>query len=161
LEAGYIIFKLPPYYRNLNKRLVKSPKLYFYDTGLVCSLLGIETVDQLANYPLRGAIFETMVISELVKAEANQGRRPGANFLGDKSGREIDYVLSKKRETIAVEIKAGQTVKSEFFANLKYWQNLGLISKNRSFIVYGGEESQHRKQGKILSWRKIKEIAGL
>src|SRR3989344_5658808 len=86
LEAGYIIFKLPPYYRNLNKRLVKSPKLYFYDTGLVCSLLGIETVEQLVNYPLRGAIFETMVISELVKAETNQGRRPGANFLSDKSG---------------------------------------------------------------------------
>ncbi len=158
LEASYIVFKLQPYYRNLNKRLVKSPKLYFYDTGLACSLLGIESAGQLVNYPLRGALFETMAVSELIKNKFNQGRLPQPFWLSDKSGHEVDYITEKEGELSGIEIKAGETFSKDYFINLKYWQKRKIIKPKDSLVIYGGEEDQVRKSGQLRSWRKLPEM---
>ncbi|MBU1323091.1 ATP-binding protein [Patescibacteria group bacterium] len=158
LEASYIIFKLQPYFKNLNKRLVKSPKLYFYDTGLACSLLGIETAGQLVNYPLRGALFETMAVSELIKNKFNQGRLPQAFWLSDKSGHEVDYVTEEGGRITGIEIKAGETFSQDYFINLKYWQERKIIKPKDSLVIYGGEEDQIRKSGQLKSWRRLPQI---
>lgn len=161
LEASYIVFRLQPYYRNINKRLVKTPKLYFYDTGLAASLLQIESRRQLISHPLRGALFETMIVSELIKKRFNAGKLANAFYLQDKSGREVDYVAKKEGKLIGVEIKAGETISGDYFTNLEYWQKQSLIESKNSLVVYGGRESQVRKQGKIVGWRELSGLAML
>lgn len=158
LEASYIVYRLQPLYKNLNKRLVKMPKLYFCDVGLLCSLLGIETERQLVNHPLRGAIFETMVMAELVKQRLNQGLRVGAYYLRDKSGHEIDYVREQAGKIKAVEIKAGETITNGFFDNLSYWQTLKIINKKNSYVVYGGKEAIVKNQGTAIGWKLTDQL---
>src|SRR3954469_10606924 len=113
LEASYIAFRLPPFFANIGKRLIKAPKLYFYDTGLVASLLNIENPHQLETHPLRGALFETWVVAEVAKAHLHQGRRPRLSFYRDRSGLEIDLILEKGADLVLVEVKSGQTPSSE------------------------------------------------
>jgi len=155
LEASYIIYLLPPYRKNFNKRLIKSPKLYFYDTGLACSLLGIENKKQLATHPLRGALFETFVISELLKNCFNKGKTMNLSYFRDKSGHEIDCLIEEDGKIKAVEIKSGQTISSNFFNNLSYWQNLSKTDPKNSFLIYGGNQGQKRSLGTVVSWEKL------
>lgn len=158
LETSYILFRLQPYFRNFNKRITKSPKLYFYDTGLVCSLLGIETPDQIQTHPLRGQIFETFIVSELRKARLHLGRRPNDYFLRDSRGREVDYLIESAGNLIPVEIKIGQTVNPDFFDNLKFWQPIIKSSPPNSFIIYGGGQTQPWSQATVLGWKHLAQV---
>lgn len=159
LEASYIVFRLPPFFANLGKRLIKAPKLYFYDTGLASSLLNIENPRQLETHPLRGALFETWVVAEIAKAHLHRGRRPRLSFYRDRSGLEIDLVLEKGADLVLVEVKSAQTPAGQFLSALeRFAEILGEREAPRiagRFVVYGGEESQERSQGKILSWREL------
>jgi predicted AAA+ superfamily ATPase len=159
LEASYIVFRLPPFFANLGKRLIKAPKLYFYDTGLAANLLNIENPRQLETHPLRGALFETWVVAEIAKAHIHRGRRPRLSFYRDRSGLEIDLVLEKGTDLVLVEVKSSQTPSGqpfsafERFAEAVAGQEASRIAGR--VVVYGGEESQERSRGRILSWRDL------
>ena len=156
LESSFIIFLLKPHHRNFRKTIVKRPKIYFYDTALVCSLLGIRQSKQLAQYPLRGFIFENMVISELVKERTNRGEQVNLFYWRDKTGHEIDVIVDDGGKLVPVEIKSGKTVNTEFFKNLDYWQKLSGVKK--SFLLYAGNQSQKRGSGtEVINWRTIAE----
>ncbi|MFN8155306.1 MAG: ATP-binding protein [Bacteroidia bacterium] len=156
LESSFIIYLLRPHHRNFNKTIVKRPKLYFYDTSIVCNLLGIRTEEQLALHPLRGAIFEGMVITELVKLRTNDGRPVNLFYWRDKTGREIDVLVEEGDELLPVEIKAGQTISSEYFKNLDYWKSLS--GNGNGYVLYGGEQLQKRSTGvQVMNWRKAVE----
>ena len=110
LEAGYIIHRLPPFFTNESKRLVKMPKLYFWDTGLACRLLGIRTAEQVFQHPLRGAIFETWVVSDFLKAALHRGQRPQMTFYRDRKGKEIDIVVESPLGVTLIEVKSTTSV---------------------------------------------------
>lgn len=159
LEASYIAFRLPPFFANIGKRLIKAPKLYFYDTGLVASLLNIENPRQLETHPLRGALFETWVVAEIAKAHLHRGRRPRLSFYRDRNGLEIDLILEKGADLVLVEVKSGQTPSSEHFTAFDRFAD-ALTAKpaphiSGRIVVYGGAESQERSRGRILSWRDL------
>lgn len=161
LEAGYIGFRLPPFHANIKKRLVKSPKFYFYDTGLACFFLGIAHPDQLITHPLRGQLFENWVVAEVLKSELNQLRRPRLSFLRDHQGHEVDLIIDRGDTAVAVEIKSGATVVNDYFKNLRWLQKYGLgsvVRKIDSFVVYGGEDSQNRTSTRVESWNRLSEI---
>ena len=157
LENSFIIYLLKPYHQNYNKTIVKRPKVYFYDTGLVCSFLRISNASQLENHPLKGSIFETMVVIELVKKFTNIGIDPPLFYWRDKTGHEIDVVVDYEGKLTPIEIKSGKTINSDFFKHLKYWNNL---SKNEnSLIIYSGNQEQKRSDGTIVTnWHNINDI---
>ncbi|MDX8409331.1 MAG: DUF4143 domain-containing protein, partial [Mariprofundales bacterium] len=124
LEASYITFRLPPHYRNFSKRLIKSPKIYFWDTGLLCWLLGIRSPQQLATHALRGAIFENYAIAELSKCDYANGEVPPFYYWRDQSGLEVDLIIERGDRLMPVEIKSGQTMTPDFFKGLMRWQTL-------------------------------------
>lgn len=163
LEASYIVFRLPPFFANLRKRLIKSPKLYFYDTGLAASLLNIETPRQLGTHPLRGALFETWAVAEIAKAHLHRGRRPRLSFYRDRSGLEIDLVVEKGTELVLVEIKSAQTPSGQFLA--AFDRLAGILDGKEApriadrVVVYGGEETQERSRGSILSWQDVDKLS--
>jgi predicted AAA+ superfamily ATPase len=148
------IFLLKPHYRNYNKTLIKRPKIYFYDTGIVCSLLGMAEKNQLINHPLRGALFECFVISEFIKKRYNTGKEINLYYWRDKTGHEIDLIIDEPDQPFPIEIKSGKTVHSEFFKNLKYWQKISGINRGR--IIYAGDSDQKRSDGfDVISWRDL------
>ena len=157
LEASFIVKLLPPYYRNFNKRLVKSPKLYFLDTGLAAFLLGIQHPDHLENHPLRGALFETFVISELLKQRFNRGRTDNLHFFRDNKGDEVDVVLDHGMVFRPVEIKAGQTVVSDFFKGLRYLERIS-DQVDEAYLIYGGSESRKQQGVQVVSWQDIDAV---
>lgn len=153
LENSFIVFLLRAHHRNFNKTIVKRPKLYFYDSGLVCSLLGIRTVQHLRSHPLRGAIFESMIVSEFVKKLANAGLPPDIFYWRDKTGHEVDLVTERGGKLLPVEIKSGKTVVTEFFRNLEYWN--ALSGAKKSIVLYAGSQKQVRGSGiEVLPWRQ-------
>lgn len=156
LEASFLIFLLRPHHKNFSKRIKKSPKLYFFDTGLLCFLLGITKPQELTTHSMRGAIFESFVISELMKRRFNQGIHSPLFFWQDKRGREIDCLVEKGEKLIPIEIKSGQTIASDYFQNLVFWRQLA--GPSSSFVVYGGSEEQRRKEGHVLPWRNFDRI---
>jgi hypothetical protein len=158
LEASFILFLVPPYFRNFNKRLVRTPKLYFYDTGLLCALLGIEKKEHLELHPQRGSIFENAVAAELVKERLHAGREPNLFFWRDRSGFEIDFLIEKDHALDAVEVKSGKTVLSEFFRCLHRWREIAGAAAGRSCLVYGGDESFVREGHVIVPWRKAASL---
>lgn len=158
LQASYIIFLLEPYFNNVNKRLVKTPKLYFYDTGIACNLLGIKSEKDLALHYLRGGLFESMIISELYKEYYNRGERPSIYFWRDHSGREVDCLIDQGIRQIPIEIKSGETIGAGFFSGIEFWNNLTQSDPINSFLVYGGSENQSRSKGNVISWKKIDSI---
>lgn len=158
LEASYIIFLLQPHYQNFSKRLIKSPKLFFYDTGLASALLDIETEKQLNSHYLRGGLFESFVISEMYKSFYNADKTPHLYFWRDKTGHEVDCIIERGSSLFPVEIKAGLTITSDYFEGLNYWNNLAQANSNNSFIVYGGDKNQSRSLGNIISWRNVSTI---
>lgn len=154
LQASYVIHLLPPFYNNFSKRIIKSPKLYFYDTGLACALLGINSSAELANHASRGALFENYIINELIKNRFNKGLRSNLFYWRDVSGHEIDLVIDHGSSVTAVELKSGMTVISDFFKGLVFWQEL--TKYNKSYVIYGGEETQKRRNGiEVIPWNKL------
>ena len=159
LEASYIIKLLYPYYKNFNKRVIKSPKLYFYDTALVCSLLGINDDEELFNHPLRGALFESFVVSEMHKYYYNCNKIPQLFFWRDIQGHEIDVIIEKSYNTvIPVEIKASMTVTRDFFKNIVDWQEITGESSVMPYVVYGGQEKMESKNTFIIPWQDIGDM---
>lgn len=157
LQSSYIIYLLKPHYQNFNKTIVKRPKIYFYDTSLVCSLLGIRNQNHLSSHPLKGAIFETMVVTEFVKKLTNKGLPINLFYWRDKTGREIDLIIEDGADLIPVEIKSGKTIQVDFFKNLNYW--LGLSKSKSSFLLHSGDTYQCRSNGTIVqNWRNLNQI---
>lgn len=140
LKASYILFELPPYYRNIRKRVIKSPKLYFTDVGLAAWLLGLEQADQIERDPLRGALYENLLIMEAVKQILNQGQRPLVYFYRDIKGQEVDLLISRGRAFNAVEIKSGKTFQAEFISGIKHFQkDLGDQAVFEGRVWYNGD----------------------
>jgi predicted AAA+ superfamily ATPase len=158
LECSYIIFRLQPHYENFRKRLIKSPKLYFYDTGLACSLLEITSEGQLSTHYMRGNLFESFVFAELMKNQFNKDRRPKVYFWRDSQGHEIDGVIEQGMELMPLEIKAGKTINTSFFDSLNYWNNLSGLDPKKSFLIYGGNEKQIYKGINILGWQDLHKV---
>jgi predicted AAA+ superfamily ATPase len=153
LEMSFILTLVKPYHKNFNKRLVKSPKIYFYDTGLLCSLLDISSSQQLETHYARGALFENFIFLELTKAALNQGKRPHVYFWRDKQGHEVDFLVEVGEKILPIEVKSGQTLNESFFIALDQWKNWA--GQNEAYLVYGGEESQIRKRAMVLSWQNL------
>jgi len=158
LVASYIVFLLEPYHPNIKKRLVKSPKLYFYDVGLASYLLGIENESHIDHYPLKGSLFENMVLMEILKYRFNQGKRNNLNFYRDSAGNEIDVVYNIAQYVLPIEIKAGETVAADFFKGFKVLEKVTGNFPLGKLIIYGGSREETRRNTKIVSIIKIKEI---
>ena len=155
LETSYTIFLLKPYYRNFNKRLIKSPKLYFFDTGLAASLLGLEEPRQMETHYLRGELFENMVISEFMKQAYAQGREPSLYFWRDSNNEEVD-LLSEQGTTLEChEIKSAATMHSDHFSSLKTFAKQAQLDTNRLHVVYGGEQDIQTSNGNYISWKNL------
>ena len=155
LETSYIIFLLKPHHKNFNKTIVKRPKLFFYDTGIVCSLLGISSMDQLNSHPLKGSLFETMVVSEQVKRQSFSSRSGNLFYWRDKTGHEIDLLIEEADLIYPIEIKSARTLNTDFFKNLIYYKNLSGVKE--SALLYGGNEIQNRSDGvKVMNWRRFR-----
>ncbi len=153
LRASYIVDLLQPHQRNFRKRIVKTPKLYFHDTGLLCHLLGVTRAAELRHHPLRGPIFETFVVSELRKVFLHQGERPPLRFWRDARGREVDVVIDRGGALVPFEIKAGQTVAADFFGGLDYFTQLS--GADGGVLVYGGDDSYLRRGHLVCSWAAL------
>lgn len=159
LEASYIIFILKPHFNNFNKRLTKTPKLYFYDTGLACSLLDIQSIENLLFSPHRGHLFESAVISDFYKQYCNLGRKPSLYFWRDQNGRiEVDCLVDRGDMLIPVKIKAGETISNSFFKQLLEWNKISDTDPENNNIVYAGKLNQNRSIGKIISWKDSAEF---
>ncbi|MDE2956492.1 MAG: ATP-binding protein [Bacteroidota bacterium] len=157
LEASFLVFRLPGRSSNLRKRLVRMPKLHFWDTGLVCWLIGIRSPEQLQTHPLRGAIFETWVVSEIAKHRVNRGERGGLSHYRDRNGAEVDLVLETPDGLFLVEAKSSMTPASSMLSGAKrVRKHLGAASGScRITVVYGGDAAQHRTDGSIIPWRDL------
>jgi predicted AAA+ superfamily ATPase len=139
LETSYIAFRLPPFFRNISKRLIKSPKLYFYDVGLAAYLIGIDSPKQLDTHPLRGMLFENMIVAEVLKFLLNRGRRAGLHFYRDSSGNEVDIVIPWGAQLIPVEAKSAKTIHTEFFRGFRRFAAI-LEEAADGMLVYGGND---------------------
>ena len=155
LEASYVIFLLPAYYRNWKKRIIKAPKLYFYDTGLAAYLLGIEQPFQMNRDPLRGALFENFVVIEFLKYFWSEGRDAPLYFFRDNHGNEVDLIIEKARRFTGVEIKAAQTIQEDFFKGLNFLKRLTGKDMLGSALVYGGQNEFNREGTLIYSYLNI------
>ena len=155
LETSFIIRLLRPHHRNFNKRLIKSPKLYFLDTGLLCFLLRIRSGDELRNHPQRGAIFETLVFSELIKNYLNRGVMPDLYFWRDSTGNEVDFLIDKAGQLIPVEVKSGTTLASDYLKGLNRWKTISGQQNQPSALIYGGNECQKRTGCTVYSWKVV------
>ncbi|MBR5727117.1 MAG: ATP-binding protein [Muribaculaceae bacterium] len=155
LEASYICYLLKPDWNNFAKRLVKSPKLYFFDTGLACSLLGIESAKQLDSHFLRGGLFENMIINEFIKRSWNTGKQEDLRFWRDSQGNEIDLLVYDNAQIEAYEIKSGQTLSTDYFKGLTKWSELSGVATDHLHVIYGGDTCLQTSRGKLLSWEKI------
>jgi len=155
LETSFVAFLLPPYFRNFNKRLLKTPKLYFYDTGLACSLLGIRSASDLEIHPMRGPLFENFIVVEYMKRRLNQGLRPNCYYWRDSTGNEIDLLVEDGSRIFPIEIKSSQTLKPDFFKNLAFFQKISATPPEQSFLVYAGNENQNRIHGSARSWNSL------
>lgn len=156
LEASFIAFRLQPYHNNLGKRLLQMPKLYFYDTGVCCSLLEIENEKQIANHPLRGALLENLIIVELLKSRLNRGLRSNLFYWKDRTGNEIDLLLEQSSGVIPVEIKSSATFNNEFLKGIRYWKKLNPAVK-KSYLVYTGKKAEIENTH-LLNWQDIQMI---
>lgn len=142
LETSFVVFRLQPYYKNYNKRIVKMPKLYFYDTGLASALLGVQNSSQIDFHPFRGALFENLVIVDLLKTRLNKAKTNNLYFWRDNTGHEIDLLVDTGLELIPIEIKSGQTVNNDYFKGILYWNKL--TQTEGGYVIYGGSTIQKR-----------------
>lgn len=155
LESSYLVHLLPPYYRNFGKRLVKSPKLYFLDVGLACWLLGIRSAEVLALHPLRGALFESLVISEFIKSRYNKGLPSDLYFWRDNNGVEADLVFETGSKLQPVEIKSGSTITTDYIRAGQRAARFASGEANAPWLIYGGNDSYERNGLNVIGWRDI------
>ena len=155
LEASYIIYFLQPHYKNFNKRIIKSPKLYFNDTGLACSLLGIDSTDQVKTYHSKGALFENLIITDLFKSRLHNGVDPRFYFWQNKTKQEIDLIIDRPNNPLPYEIKSGMTMNDNYFTNLKYWQKLTGEKTENLNVIYGGDTDLKTSSGNFISWKSM------
>lgn len=158
LEASYIVTRLTPHHRNLGKRLVKTPKLYFLDVGLAAFLLGIRDARMLSVHPMRGALFETWVVSELVKKRRNQARPLDLHFYRNQVGDEVDVLFESSGKLHGIEIKSGATFVPDWLKSLRAWRVLARDEVGTQTLVYGGDESYERDGVRVVSWRDVDGI---
>ena len=161
LEASYIIFNVMPYYNNFNKRIIKSSKIYFYDSGLVCNLLNITKPDDLAFHYLKGGIFEGFILRELKKFMLNRKIHGDIYFFRDSAGNEVDAIIETEGRLIPVEIKSGKTIKPDFFKGLSYFKKLFELNDLHDFIIYAGQNTQKRKNTIVYGWKDADKILTL
>ncbi len=162
LEASYIIFLLQPYYRNFNKRIIKSPKLYFYDTGVASSLLRIQNPDSLSTHYLYGSLFENLVISEIIKCQVHAGKRPSVYYFRESNGLEIDCIVEKGNDIVALEIKAGETFTTDYLRNLKLLAKEPAFENARKMVIYTGKEKSRINNIDVINWEGFDgEIEGV
>jgi predicted AAA+ superfamily ATPase len=160
LQSSYIIYLLKPYYNNFSKRIIKSPKLYFYDTGVACSLLGINTAKQIATHAAKGALFENMIVSELLKKRFNNGLTDNLYYWRDKTGNEVDVLVDNAGKLSVIELKAGETISPDFFKGLNYFSSI-IDVKVQQWLVYGGLQEQRRSNGIVVKpWNEMNELTG-
>jgi predicted AAA+ superfamily ATPase len=163
LEASYVVARLPSWHANLGKRLIKTPKLYFVDTGLLCSLLGIRAAGQLAQHPLRGAVFENWVVTEILKSRLHRGLSADLHFFRSRGGLEVDVVVNSGAALLAAEVKSGRTIASDFFASLEELRGLLADSRPprdlRARLVYGGDTAQKRRRIEVVPWSRVATVA--
>ncbi|MEM8899993.1 MAG: ATP-binding protein [Bacteroidota bacterium] len=158
LKTSYLVYTLRPYHKNYNKRIVKAPKLYFYDTGLACALLNIKTPEEYHLHFAKGALFENFIINEVQKRYYNLGKRPNLYFWRTQSGHEVDLIIDEGTEIYPVEIKAGRTIHTQFFKGLNFFSRQGANSLNKTFLIYGGDDFQHRTYATVLGWKYLNQI---
>ena len=156
LETSYIIFLLKPHFKNFNKRLTKTPKLYFYDTGLACSLLDIKDTDIVALSPYRGALYESLIISDFQKQYFNEGMgNPSTYFWRDQNGRiEVDCLIDRGDVLLPVEIKSGETISPSYFTALSEWNKITNTNPEYNTVIYAGNQKQTRPYGKVIGWEQ-------
>ena len=152
LQAGFIIQLLPPHHENFSKRIIKSPKIYFLDTGLLCYLLRIRETEDIPVHPLKGAIFENFVFSEIYKAFAHRGELPPLYFWRDRTGHEVDIVIDTGKRLVPVEIKSAETIDSSFFDGLRYYISLGVPVSKTGVLVHGGDALYQRENFTVRPW---------
>lgn len=155
LQTSFIIYLVKPHHKNYNKRLVKQEKLYFYDTGLACTLLGLESIEQLEKYYAKGSLFENMIVVELLKNRLNKGKEEGIYFWRDSHGHELDILIESDKLT-PIEVKASKTIIQEFFKGINYWSSLA--NQEKGYLVYAGDTEQIRGNIEVLPWNKINKI---
>lgn len=158
LETSFIVYKLRPYHQNYNKRIVKSPKFYFYDTGLACALLNLRNVEDLNRHFAKGALFENFVINEILKNQLNKNIQPKNYFWNAAGSHEIDLLLDRGGKLLPIEIKSSRTIGTHFFDGLNYFQDLSGALPAESYLIYGGDEVQKRSVAQVLSWKNLAEI---
>ncbi len=158
LEASFIIFRLQPYFENFSKRMIKSPKLYFTDVGLASYLLNIENVTQLNRDPLRGALFENLVILELMKYRLNRGKNPNLYFYRDHHQNEIDVIIASGHHLIPVEIKSAQTFRVDFLKQLHFFQQLVKERMPTGFVIYAGRQEQALQKNHLIHYANTANI---
>lgn len=153
LQSSYIVYLLKPYYNNFNKRIMKTPKLYFYDTGVACSLLGIKSAEQIRIHANKGALFENLIVSELLKNRFNVGESDNLFYWRDKTGNEVDIIAENAENLTAIELKAGETINNDFFKGLDYFSKVSPVEMEK-IVIYGGNQTQQRSNGiSIKSWK--------
>jgi predicted AAA+ superfamily ATPase len=155
LQAGFIIHLLPPHFINFSKRIIKSPKLYFLDTGLLCYLLRIREPADLTDHAMRGAVFETYVVSELFKAFVHRGETPPLYFWRDRTGHEVDVLIDTGKQLIPIEIKSGRTISDSFFEGLRYFMALGPKVARTGVMIHGGDDLYERENSIVLPWFQV------
>jgi len=160
LEASYILFCLQPFHANINKRLIKAPKMYFYDVGLAAYLMGIENSSQIRSHPLRGHLFENLVVVEALKYRFNRGKRSNLLFFRDSSGLEVDLLCTRGARFAAIEDKAGQTVGRSFFSNLKKLRKLLPGRVAEEILVHGGQSEYVREGVKVTGPAGLAPLLG-
>lgn len=153
LEASYICYLLKPDHNNYAKRLVKTPKLYFYDTGLACSLLDIRSPEQVSTHFLRGGLFENLIINDFIKKSYNKGEAPNLTFWRDSTGNEVDLLRTIEGKQYAYEIKSGATYSSDFFKNISKWAKLSGATPEQCSVIYNGDKDMKTSLGNVISWR--------
>lgn len=155
LESSYIIYLLQPYFKNMNKRIVKSPKLYFYDTGLLSYLVGIRNPSKISSHPFKGALFENMIVSEYVKRNYHLGLHKDYWFWRDSQGHEIDLLSVEEDGFKLFEVKASSTIQTDFFKELDYFENLSGDQTRLKTLIYAGDANQTRTKYAVTAWANI------
>jgi len=159
LEASFIIYQIQPYYNNFSKRLIKSPKLYFYDTGIACSLVKLTNPEMINTHYLYGSLFENLVISEILKNQCHSGNRPSVYYWRESNGVEIDCIIEKgNNEIVAIEIKGGQTFTKDYMKNLQNFAKNEKGIKIDKMIIYAGEQATNIKDIQLIPWNKLSSI---
>lgn len=158
LEASFIIYLLKPWHKNFNKRIIKSPKLYFYDTGLACNLLGIKNKNDVKNHFSKGALFENFIINELLKADINTQKDNDLYYWRNKNGNEMDLVIENGMDISFVEIKASQTINASFFNGLNYLNSISDALATNNYLIYGGDTIQQRTDCHVIPWTDLDKL---